>query len=63
MTLLSLLPAGVMGLFFTSKGLKLAFQSGDYQKKDIGYANLIMGLVLAGVGVIGLGLVYMMTLS
>lgn len=63
LTLLSLFPIGAIGLVFTIKGLRLAFHSSDYQKKDTGYANLIMGLILAGGGLIGLGLMYVMTLS
>lgn len=60
-TVLSLLPVGVVGLLCTVKGLKLAFKSGDHEKKDIGYANLIMGLILAVGGLISLGLTYVMT--
>ncbi len=60
-TLLSLLPVGVVGLFFTVKGLRLAFQSGDYEKKDMGYANLILGLILVLGGLIGLGFAYVMS--
>lgn len=58
--LLSLLPAGVAGLIFTEKGLKIAFTSNDYEKKDIGYANLIMGIIYIVAGLLALGLGYLM---
>lgn len=61
LTGLSLLPEGVVGLLFTLCGLRLALRSGDYEKKDIGSANLITGLILAVGGLIGLGLASMMT--
>jgi hypothetical protein len=59
--LLSLFPVGIVGLVFTIKGLRLAFRSGDYKKKDIGYANLIMGIILTAGGLLGLSLAYVMT--
>ena len=58
--LLSLLPAGAAGLFFTVKGLRISFKSNDYEKKDIGYANLIMGIIYFVAGLLGLGLAYIM---
>ncbi|PJJ60180.1 hypothetical protein [Hymenobacter chitinivorans] len=49
----------VVGLRCTILGLRLAFKTNDYQKKDLGYANLIMGLILAGLAVIGLGFAFL----
>ncbi len=57
---LSLVPAGCTGLFFTIKGLMLAFKNNDYQKKDIGYANLIMGIIIVFAGLFAAALTYMM---
>lgn len=54
----SMLPLGTIGLVCTGLGLRLAFQSSDYQKKDIGYANLLMGLVLVTAGLLAMGLIF-----
>jgi len=54
----SLLPLGTTGLICTGLGLRLAFQSNDYQKKDIGYANILMGLIMVAAGLLGLGLIF-----
>ena len=54
----SLLPAGCIGLYFTIKGLRLAFKNKDYEKKDSGYANLIMGIVIVLAGLLAAGILY-----
>jgi len=59
--LLSLLPLGVAGLFFTRRGLALAVSSGDREKKDVGYANLILGVIILGLGLLWLAIAYAMT--
>ncbi|MDX5443026.1 MAG: hypothetical protein LPJ89_04500, partial [Hymenobacteraceae bacterium] len=59
--LITLLPLGVIVFVFTCKGLRISFKENNYQKKDIGYANLIMGLIIIGCGVLGLGFAYVMT--
>jgi len=53
-----MLPLGAIGLVCTGLGLRLAFQDNDYQKKDIGYANMLMGLLLVAVGLLSLGLMF-----
>ncbi|TGE10134.1 hypothetical protein EU556_04740 [Hymenobacter fodinae] len=58
---LSLFPLAVTGLVYTVKALRLASKSNDYEKKDVGYANLVLGLILAGFGLLALGFAYMMT--
>ncbi|MBD0296602.1 MAG: hypothetical protein ICV84_15620 [Flavisolibacter sp.] len=57
---LSLLPSGCAGLFFTAKGIAMAVKNNDYQKKDIGYANLTMGIIIVIAGLLGAGLAYVM---
>ncbi|UOQ70670.1 hypothetical protein [Hymenobacter cellulosilyticus] len=58
---LSLLPLVIVGLVCTIIGLRVAFATSDYQKKDIGYANLIMGLILFALAFLGMGFAYLMT--
>ena len=45
---LSLLPLSLAGLYFTRRGLALARKSGDQEKLGVGYANLVLGVVLGG---------------
>jgi hypothetical protein len=59
--LLSLFPLAVAGLVFTGKGLRLSSQTNDREKKDIGYANLIMGLILSVIGLLAFGFAYIRT--
>ncbi|QHT71287.1 hypothetical protein GXP67_33850 [Rhodocytophaga rosea] len=59
-TLLGLLLAAIASLFFTVKGLRIAFKTNDYEKKDIGYANLIMGVIYCIAGLLALGYTYIM---
>lgn len=61
--LFTLLPLGMAGLFFTKRGLALAIKSGDKEKKDVGYANLILGIVILGLGLLSLGFAYMMVVN
>lgn len=56
----SLLPVAIIGLFFTVKGLIIAFKSNHYEKKDMGYTNLLMGIILFVGGILGFGLAYLM---
>jgi hypothetical protein len=58
---LSTFPLALAGLLFTVKGLRLASQSNDYEKKDVGYANLVLGLILATSGLMALGFAYITT--
>jgi hypothetical protein len=55
--LLTLLPSGLAGLFFTKRGLSLSTRSGDREKKDVGYANLILGVIILVLGLLALGLI------
>ena len=58
--LVGLFPLGTLGLVYTIRGLKISFSTKDYQKKDIGYANLLAGLIMIVAGLVGLGLIYIM---
>jgi hypothetical protein len=55
--LLTLLPSGLAGLFFTKRGLSLSTRSGDKEKKDVGYANLVLGVIILVLGLVALGLI------
>ncbi|MDJ1473543.1 hypothetical protein [Xanthocytophaga flava] len=59
-SLMSLIPSACVGLFFTVRGVVMVFKTNDYQKKDIGYANLLMGIIMAFAGVIAVGFLYVM---
>jgi|GEM_PF-2158044 len=56
---LSLLPLSLVGLYFSRRGLVLARRSGDQEKLGVGYANLVLGVVLAGLGGLVLALAYL----
>jgi di/tricarboxylate transporter len=58
--LMSLLPSGCVGLFFTGKGIAMAVKNNDYEKKDTGYANLTMGIIIVIAGLLAAGLAYVM---
>jgi uncharacterized membrane protein len=55
----SLLPLGLVGLLFTKRGLALATKSGDREKKDVGYANLVLGIIILVLGLLLLGIIYL----
>ena len=57
--ILSLLTCGCVGLFFSARGMGMAFKNKDYPKKDVGYANLLMGLIVATAGVLAMGFIYL----
>lgn len=59
--LLSLFPMGIVGMYFTKRGLSPAIKSGDIQKKDVGYANVTLGIIILLVGLLGLALTYVVT--
>jgi hypothetical protein len=56
---LVLLPLSLAGLYFTRRGLALARKSGDREKQDVGYANVVLGIILAGVGLLGLAVLWL----
>jgi 4-hydroxybenzoate polyprenyltransferase len=56
---LVLLPLSLVGLYFTRRGLALARKSGDREKQDVGYANMVLGVILAGVGLLGLAVLWL----
>lgn len=58
---LTILPLSALGIAFTKRGFTLAVKSGDREKKDVGYANLILGSIIVVLGLVGLALGYMMT--
>ena len=55
--LFTLFPMGVAGLVFTKRGLAFAKQNGDREKKDVGYSNVILGVIIVLLGLLGLGIV------
>lgn len=57
--LLTFLPLGLAGLFFTKRGLALATKSGDREKKDVGYANLMLGFITLALGLLIVAFVYL----
>lgn len=59
--LLSLLPLAVAGLVFTRKGLRLSSESNNREKKDVGFASLVLGLILGDLGLLALGCAYVGT--
>ena len=61
LALLTLLPAGILGLYFTRRGLLLAGKSGDREKKDVGYVNVLLGILVLGLGIVGVGIAYVAT--
>ena len=56
--LLTPLPLGLAGLLFTKRGLALAVKSGDQEKRDVGYANLVLGFLMLAFGLLGLAFAY-----
>ena len=56
--LFALLPSGLVGLFFTKCGLALSAKSGDREKKDVGYANLVLGSIILILGLLALAFIY-----
>ncbi|MCC3160698.1 hypothetical protein LJ737_25905 [Hymenobacter sp. 15J16-1T3B] len=61
LALLVWVPLGVAGLYFSKRGLTLAVSSGDQEKQDVGYANLLLGAIVLGLGLLGWALAYVMT--
>ena len=60
LSLVSFLPLGIVGLFYTKRGMNLSVSSGDREKKDVGYANLILGTIVIIIGVFNWALAYLM---
>jgi hypothetical protein len=60
---LGLLPSALGGIAFTVLGMRLSAQTNDREKKDIGYANLVLGLILSILGLFTLGFAYLATSS
>lgn len=61
LSLLIILPCSIIGLYFTRNGFRLATKQGDLEKKDVGYANMWVGVILFGLGLLGAGLAFMAT--
>jgi hypothetical protein len=53
-----ILPSSIAGLFFTTRGLALARKSRDTEKKDVGYANVVLGGIALLVGLLVWALAY-----
>ena len=58
---LSILPLSVLGIVFTKRGFALASISGDLAKKDVGYANFLLGAIMLVVGLLAFALSFVMT--
>ena len=58
--ILTLVPLGAAGLFFTVRGLTIANKNGEREKKDAGYANLFLGVIIIVLGMLGLAFTYVM---
>ena len=54
------LPLSIMGIIFTKRGFALASSIGDREKKDVGYANFLLGALLLGITIFGFAVVYIM---
>ena len=57
---ISLLPLGALGMACSIYGMVLSNRVNNNIKKDIGYANLIMGIIIIIGGLVGMGLAYLM---
>jgi hypothetical protein len=53
------IPAGITGMVFSTRGFRLAREHNDREKKDIGYANLLLGGALVGSGLLVTGFGYL----
>ena len=58
--LISLLPLGALGLACSIYGMVLSNRVNNNIKKDIGYANLIMGIIITMGGFLGMAIAYLM---
>ena len=58
---LSIVPLGILGIVYTKRGYALASSSGDREKKDVGYANFILGAIMLVLGLIAYALAFVMT--
>ncbi|UOR07378.1 hypothetical protein MUN82_09820 [Hymenobacter aerilatus] len=56
--LLIILPCSIIGLHFTFKGFKLSSKLGNFEKKDVGYANILLGIILFIAGLLSAGFAY-----
>lgn len=61
LALFTLLPCSLIGLYFTRAGFALASKQGDLEKKDVGYANMLLGAILFVLSLLSIGFAYMMT--
>ena len=48
--IISVFPLSLIGITYTVLGFKISVKHHDIEKKDIGYANLLLGLVMTLVG-------------
>ena len=58
LTLLTVMPCSIIGLYFSFKGFKLSSSLGNLEKKDVGYANILLGIILFVVGLLSTGFAY-----
>lgn len=54
-------PVGLIGVIFNVFGLISSFKINDYQKKDFGLNNLLIGGVTLILGLAGVGVIVLMT--
>ena len=58
LALLTALPCSIIGFYFTFKGFRLSRLQDNSEKKDVGYANILLGIILFIVGLFGAGYAY-----
>ncbi|RSK31669.1 hypothetical protein [Hymenobacter metallilatus] len=58
LALLTALPCSVIGLYFSYKGFKASGRLGYLEKKDVGYANILLGILLFVAGLVSAGFAY-----
>lgn len=61
--LFSIFPLSIVGLVFNMLGLRLSRKMNHVHKKNIGYANLMLGIPMFIVGLFGLALPVVMVLE
>ena len=58
LALLTVIPCSIIGLYFSFKGFKLSSRLGNLEKKDVGYANILLGIILFAAGLLSAGFAY-----
>jgi len=61
--LLSILPLSIIGLIYNILGLRLSRKMNLVHKKNIGYTNLMLGMPMFLIGLLGLAVPFVMVLE